>query len=326
VRAGKYSVEGGQHLNEDTLCLLESVLDADLEDEVIISVSEALSFLDEPKASVQDKFLETLMFAAVCDGHGGGGCSAYLQHNLARKVLQSIKLQQTRNIDNLGRVLVEAFKAAEGEFIVEEALNKGDNSGSCCVVSVISGREVVVAHVGDCRAVIFCNGSVIELTKDHRAVDAKELARITNAGGFVKNGRVNGVLAPSRSFGDHDIKRLNPEGVLIVEPEIVSFSVSSSFAMPNSTFMILASDGVWDVLSSASACEFVAKHLAKTGNPDLAALKLCEACSKHNKDDISAIVIVWNAVQPTRDDGALSPVLSPQALRKKYISASKLVG
>ena len=132
---------------------------------------------------------------------------------------------------------------------------------------------------------MYCNGQIVELTKDHRAMDPREMKRIIDAGGLVKNGRINGVLAPSRSFGDYDLKKINPEGVLIVEPEIISFSVSSPFATPNSNFMILASDGVWDVLTSASACEFVAKHLAKHGNPDLAALKLCEACSKHNKGE-----------------------------------------
>lgn len=44
------------------------------------------------------------------------------------------------------------------------------------------------------------------LTFDHRAEDAAEQERIKIAGGFVTRNRVLGILAVSRSFGDHGMK------------------------------------------------------------------------------------------------------------------------
>jgi len=121
-------------------------------------------------------------------------------------------------------------------------------------------EQLIIGHCGDCRAVIRNpNGSTIELTKDHRAVDPEELARIVAAGGTVIRERVMGVLAPSRSFGDLDVKQKCPPGVVIAVPDVNTYSVPEEAG--KYAFMILATDGVFDVISSKSACDFVARVL-----------------------------------------------------------------
>ncbi|CAN0367794.1 unnamed protein product, partial [Discosporangium mesarthrocarpum] len=56
------------------------------------------------------------------------------------------------------------------------------------------------------RAVL-CQGSeAIRLTYDHKAEDEGEKKRVEDAGGFVLRNRVLGILAVSRSFGDHGMK------------------------------------------------------------------------------------------------------------------------
>jgi serine/threonine protein phosphatase PrpC len=91
--------------------------------------------------------------------------------------------------------------------------------------SLISGepgnrRTLYVANVGDSRAVLVStrhpdhdgtdmpnSGYVAtRLTFDHRAEDPEEQQRIKVAGGFVTRNRVLGILAVSRSFGDHGMK------------------------------------------------------------------------------------------------------------------------
>jgi serine/threonine protein phosphatase PrpC len=64
----------------------------------------------------------------------------------------------------------------------------------------------IAANVGDCRAVLSDKGKAVQLTFDHKPNAPKEKERIEAAGGFVHNGRVNGLLAVSRSIGDVNYK------------------------------------------------------------------------------------------------------------------------
>ena len=99
--------------------------------------------------------------------------------------------------------------------------------------------------------VILTNAPFHSLFQDERA-------RIDTAGGIIRQSRVNGVLAVSRSFGDvehkgmaalmpSDNKGLPPtqQNVVIAAPEITCEAINSSCE-----FIVMASDGLWDVLSS----------------------------------------------------------------------------
>lgn len=59
-----------------------------------------------------------------------------------------------------------------------------------------------VANIGDSRAVLCRGGQPLPLSIDHKPDLTEERNRIEKAGGFVKEGRVNGTLSLSRSFGD----------------------------------------------------------------------------------------------------------------------------
>jgi protein phosphatase PTC1 len=67
-------------------------------------------------------------------------------------------------------------------------------------------RVLYVANAGDARGVLCRNGRALRLTYDHKGTDKQEAKRITDSGGFVMSGRVNGVLAVTRSLGDSSMK------------------------------------------------------------------------------------------------------------------------
>lgn len=93
-------------------------------------------------------------------------------------------------------------------------------SGATAVVALLSTdsngqRRIITANVGDSRAVLVektaesseePSHKAIRLTYDHRAEDKEEQKRVMEAGGFVIRNRVLGILAVSRSFGDHGMK------------------------------------------------------------------------------------------------------------------------
>jgi protein phosphatase 2C family protein 2/3 len=94
-----------------------------------------------------------------------------------------------------------AFLETEDAFA--DGIELGNKSGCCGCLVLIRGSTLWAANVGDCRAVIVRDsGKGVPLTNDHRASEKSEKERIRAAGGTVKDGRVYGVLMPSRTIGD----------------------------------------------------------------------------------------------------------------------------
>uniref|UniRef100_A0A6N2KBS3 protein-serine/threonine phosphatase n=1 Tax=Salix viminalis TaxID=40686 RepID=A0A6N2KBS3_SALVM len=173
--------------------------------------------------------------------------------------------------------------------------------GSTAVVAVLSPEHIIVANCGDSRAALSRGGRAIPLSVDHKPDRSDELARIEAAGGrviFLNGARVEGILAMSRAIGD---KYLKP--VVIAEPEI-TFTQRE----PEDECLILASDGLWDVMSSDLACQ-VARECLRAANagPQIedegaaalypsrsmlaAALLTRLALGRRSADNISVIVV-----------------------------------
>ena len=101
-------------------------------------------------------------------------------------------------------VLLNAFARTEEEFL-KLSVEAREFSGACANVILIYRDTIYVANLGDCRAVLGrSRGKAIGLSRDHKA--SIEKSRIRKVGGFVKNGRVNGILAISRTIGDREFK------------------------------------------------------------------------------------------------------------------------
>uniref|UniRef100_A0A6I8RXF2 Protein phosphatase 1G n=1 Tax=Xenopus tropicalis TaxID=8364 RepID=A0A6I8RXF2_XENTR len=133
----------------------------------------------------------------------------------------------------------------------------GSDSGTTAVVALIRGKQLIVANAGDSRCVVSEGGKALDMSYDHKPEDELELARIKNAGGKVTmDGRVNGGLNLSRAIGDHFYKRnknLPPEEQMISAlPDIKVVTLSEEHE-----FMVLACDGIWNVMSSQEVVDFV---------------------------------------------------------------------
>ena len=106
-------------------------------------------------------------------------------------------------------------------------------------------RVLYTANVGDARAVLSRAGKAVRLTYDHKGSDKQEAKRIMDAGGFVMNNRVNGVLAVTRSLGDSSMKEFVVGSPYTTETELSE----------EDEFLVIACDGVrvfftLDIISS----------------------------------------------------------------------------
>ncbi|GBG90234.1 hypothetical protein CBR_g50412 [Chara braunii] len=137
---------------------------------------------------------------------------------------------------------------------------QGPVAGCTAVVALVRGDTLVVANAGDSRCVISRNGQACDMSMDHKPDLKVERERILNAGGFVKEGRINASLNLSRAIGDMEYKQnrsLPPsEQIVTAYPE-----VRMTKLVKGDEFMILACDGVWDVMPSQRAVDFVRARL-----------------------------------------------------------------
>ncbi|KAG6417418.1 hypothetical protein SASPL_119576 [Salvia splendens] len=178
------------------------------------------------------------------------------------------------------RSIAKAYERTD-EAILSHNPDLGRGGSTAVTAILIDGRHLWVANVGDSRGVLSRRGQAIQMTVDHEP--NTERGSIENRGGFVSNmpgdvARVDGQLAVSRAFGDKNLKTH-----LRSDPDITNAEIDAE-----TDFLILASDGIWKVISNQEAVDIV----KKIKDPQKAAKQLVnEALHRESKDDISCIVV-----------------------------------
>ncbi|KAK2449556.1 protein phosphatase 2C [Trifolium repens] len=267
-------------------------------------------------------------FFGVFDGHGGSQVANYCQEHLHSVLVEEIEaaessLPETNEKNNWQdqwkKVLTNCFQKVDDKIVGVNADNGGSNTndgsessteetlapecaGSTALVAILTQTHIIVANCGDSRAVLCRGKEALPLSTDHRPDREDERERIEAAGGKIIhwNGyRVLGVLAVSRSIGDRYLKPW-----IIPDPEV-------NYVLREKTdeCLILASDGLWDVITNEEACEIARKRIliwhkkngtnVSTGQVhgvDPAAQYAADYLSKlalqrGSKDNISVIVI-----------------------------------
>ena len=215
------------------------------------------------------------------DGHGGDKVSNYLADHLNQAIHNDKALSA-----NPIQALEQGYLAIHNNLTSEWA----ETQGSTAVTALIQNGTLYVANAGDSRAVLCSNGNAIALSDDHKPNRPDERQRIENGDGLVVfyQGcwRVQGILALSRALGD---KQLAPH--VIAQPEIKAHTLTR-----DDQFLILACDGVWDVLNNKQAVDIVQASLAKGNTPTQAAHALITAAyQRGSTDNISALVVTLHA-------------------------------
>lgn len=256
------------------------------EDRVSVLTPETNEFMEE---SILDGMV------GVYDGHAGTTCAEYIQKEMIFELTERFIDEESWSSGE--DILHEVFKKLDEEFC-DFARRTKDISGTCATVAVFKDKQAIVANIGDCRSVLSRkDGQAVEITRDHRASDVRESARISLAGGRVINGRVVSVdfqtkdvtsMEPARTFGDLDAKLTAGEGVVISTPDISRFNVETG------EILITATDGLWDVLSNEDAAKICRDALKKSrGDARFAAKELvAKAVKKKSTDDITVAVMV----------------------------------
>ncbi|GFZ16908.1 protein phosphatase 2C family protein [Actinidia rufa] len=231
---------------------------------------------------------EDMMFCGIFDGHGSWG------HYVAKRVRETLPL---------------SLCAAVDQDLAQHCKIDSFYSGTTALTVVRQGELIFVANVGDSRAVLATtsdDGSLVpvQLTTDFKPNLPQEAERI-----FQCKGRVfclddeSGVhrlwlpaeespgLAMSRAFGDYCVKDFG----LISVPEVTQRHITAK-----DQFVVLATDGVWDVISPMKRQYKSYLRRQKGKNPLNVLVNHAVRAWKHKRrgiatDDISAICLFFHS-------------------------------
>ncbi|KAF8080904.1 hypothetical protein N665_0915s0004 [Sinapis alba] len=303
IRSGSYADIGPKRNMED-----EHICVDDLSSQV-----GCLSELPNPSA-----------FYAVFDGHGGSEAATYLKQNAIRLFFEDDKFPQTSEVNSVyveevKSSLRNAFLQADLALAAEDC-SISSSSGTTALAALISGRLLTVANAGDCRAVLCRKGRAIQMSHDHRPINALERKRVEECGGVIEDGYLNGELSVTRALGDWDMKR-TPHGSskspLISEPEIKQITLTE-----DDEFLVMGCDGIWDVLTSQEAVSIVKRGLNRHDDPTRCARELVrKALDLKTFDNLTAVVVSFVKGDRVGEEGAV-PLekkrcfsLTPEAFR-----------
>ncbi|KXZ41169.1 hypothetical protein GPECTOR_693g836 [Gonium pectorale] len=317
--------------------------------ELDVGYSSAQGVRDTMEDEVQVHYntLGQYLYAAVFDGHGGDWSAQWLAKQLHVQVESclvgktlygkangngangasngasgSTTINGGRGIssrDICPEQLIESFHLADRELLSHLSASGGEEaaqSGSTATVVVIKDDKLVVANVGDSQAVLSRKGVAVPLAHYHRVYGTgpdvtAEIERIKAVGGWIDDGRVCGVLAVSRAFGDWEFKgeglpRLLETGIergfwdasfasqqrFSSDPVLATPDVTETTLSEDDEFLIVASDGLWDVLPPREAVQWARKEFkAKKDAAQVAASLTGLALKRYSTDNVAVVVV-----------------------------------
>jgi len=252
----------------------------------------------------------------VLDGHSGSLCVDAIVEWWPRNLQKCLSAKPALTEEHLRQAVTEACVLTDDEFLAR-AREREDLDGSTALLCLIypsrdasSGWRMLLANIGDSRAVLCRSHRAVRLTDDHKPGRADERRRIESKGGVVDMQGVWRVFTPgpalfggrsvlwglavSRAFGDllmKDPMRYGCAGatgeLVTAVPEIHTYDLNPA----EDRFLILACDGVWDVLSDEDAVSLCTEHRSVASAAHALIRRSFEIGSE---DNITALVVTWS--------------------------------
>lgn len=306
-------LRGWRPAMEDAHCAILG-LAAPLESHALFGVFDGHGGAAVSRRAADDLPGEVAAAAAADAGDSGAKPGAADDGGIAGRALKTALLSLDAAIRESGADRPGFLPASSGGGpIPSDVRNAYALMGSTAICALLEcdgppkvGRpvRVVVANIGDSRAMLCRGGACVELSEDHKPDDAIEKERIEKAGGFVAAvgpcQRIDGWgLNLSRALGDFHYKAredLPPgEQKVSVVPDIRSSEVTEE-----DEFLLLACDGVFELHSSQEAVEHVRQRLLEGESAQEAVRSLVDAsCSPDlihtqgkGSDNVSAMVVM----------------------------------
>uniref|UniRef100_A0A914HGZ1 PPM-type phosphatase domain-containing protein n=1 Tax=Globodera rostochiensis TaxID=31243 RepID=A0A914HGZ1_GLORO len=239
---------------------------------------------------------EEWSFFAVFDGHAGSKVAFHSAQNLLQTLLATTEFHEVKKELKInGPKITEKAKS-----LIHDGVRRGfleldtsmellhgsgekERSGTTAICAILTPDYVFFANLGDSRGLLSRRSNTIFSTEDHKPYLEKERDRIVKAGGSVMIQRVNGSLAVSRALGDFEYKSVPglcaTEQLVSPEPDVYIVPRDKD----DDEFLILACDGIYDVLANEELCSLIRSRLSVTED------------HKGSRDNMTMIVVIFDA-------------------------------
>jgi serine/threonine protein phosphatase PrpC len=205
----------------------------------------------------------------VLDGHGGNRSANYILD-----IFPSILAEQIGKNDNITEDIALAFSEADKSLAEHEDFG----SGSTCTMCYVNNGFLHFANVGDSKAFIVTDTEATQVNYDHKATDPAEAARIEEAEGVIVQGRIGGVIALTRSFGDGGFKW---DGMIATPYVHQPIPITADLR-----YAVIASDGVWDMVTQEELLPLI-----NESPQEIAKVLINLAIDRDSTDNITIIVL-----------------------------------
>lgn len=262
---------------------------------------------------VSDEAMEELgVYFGVFDGHGGtqvADVAAKMLHKNIMTQFRQKQVQPASRDEKIRGAIKEAFLLTDKEILSTAERKKFEQVGSTAVTAILHGNpklgtalRLVVANLGDSRAVLCRAGQAVATSEDHKPSRIDEKKRIERAGGLVlqvrgcwrvaastnpnssskSSRREYQGLAMTRSLGDLYFKK--PVPLAVAEPEVQIIPLTDK-----DLFIVLATDGIYDVLPNQEVVDLALKHW---DDPDEAAKNIVRTAYKRGSEDNLTVLVI----------------------------------
>lgn len=230
---------------------------------------------------------DTVLLAGIFDGHRGTEASDYLASHF-ETILRHCWTDSQNPSDLLTRVLREAERNFQVAWHHKNSgLTMKRYPGTTALCLILCNNTLTVANIGDSRAMLCRGGKPEYLSEDQVAGRQDEQERMHCSGHASRliqhdgDWRIGSVgLAVTRSIGDYDMKL---QGV-IADPELTETLVDPE----SDSFVVLASDGVWDVMTGEDVIDVV---MGTVKQPAMCAQRIVmEALTRGSEDNASVVI------------------------------------
>jgi pyruvate dehydrogenase phosphatase len=245
----------------------------------------------------------------------------------------AIKTGFTRLDDEICNKSVETVFKQNSKTLAAEVLSPA-LSGSCALLSFYDSRSKLlrVACTGDSRAVLGRRSpdsgkwTATALSSDQTGSTPEEVERMRKLHpgepNVIRNGRVLGALEPTRAFGDAQYKWTR-EVADKLKRNFFSRSQPASFKTPpyvtaepvvtttkiqpeNGDFLVLATDGLWEMLSNEDVVGLVGKWLETQKSASLTSSQSDSFWTRMFRSS-SGLPVERSGLKPDGSDGAKTP-------------------
>ena len=253
-----------------------------------------------PRKHMEDSYIidhfDKLSIYGVFDGHGGNYISKRLCDFCKTELLPVIGYHKRVNSENI----IRGFLNIDHKFYNLWKRNIFGIDGSTASFVIADKNILYFVNLGDSRTVLFYDNGIYYSTRDHKPTRSDEYERInkTRYNVIVKDvGRIGGLLAVSRSFGDFiykidDEDNYRPRDYAVsVVPEISRVDISP---IKNSSIktIISATDGLWDVFTNEEVYNFILFNRKRGINYKTILRNLINVAYQRGSTDNITIVLV----------------------------------